>query len=213
MQAAVLRKPKLEKDIAEGARLAKMYGRDITPFEVVNVLDNAGVLYVLVGAHAANGYTGQPRATVDVDVLVRFPKKATAALVKAFPELTARDTPVVTRLIRPDGECAIDVMKSNTSPLWQRLLKLARPVRVAGRPVRIPPVEGILAAKMAAMVSPLRHIAKKMIDGGDFIQIVQVTERLNLGLAEELGELVYPGGGKEILKLIADARAGKRLEF
>ena len=28
-----------------------------------------------------------------------------------------------------------------------------------------------------------------------------------------LGELVYPGGGEEILKLVADARAGKRLEF
>jgi len=190
-----------------------MYGRDITPFEVVRVLDEAGVVYVLVGAHAANGYTGQPRATVDVDVLVRFPKKATAALLKAFPELTSRDTAVVTRLVRPDGECAIDVMKANTSPLWQRLLKVARPVRIGAGTLRIPPVEGILAAKMAAMVSPHRHIAKKMIDGGDFIQIVQISDHIDLGLAQELGELVYPGGGKEILKLIADARAGKRLEF
>ena len=144
---------------------------------------------------------------------MRYPKKATAALLKTFPDLTPRDTPVVTRLIRPDGECAIDVMKSSTSPLWQRLLKLARPVRIAGKPVRIPPVEGILAAKMAAMVSPHRHIAKKMIDGGDFIQIVQVSEEINRPLAEELGDLVYPGGGKKLLKLIADARAGKRLEF
>ncbi|MGH7179899.1 MAG: hypothetical protein ACREJC_21160 [Tepidisphaeraceae bacterium] len=29
----------------------------------------------------------------------------------------------------------------------------------------------------------------------------------------ELGELVYSRGGKGLLKLIADARAGKRLEF
>src|SRR5688500_1360159 len=211
MPPLVLRKPKTAQDIAQGARLARMYGRDITPFEVVRVLDDAGVVYVLVGAHTASGYTGQPRATVDVDVLVRFPKKATAVLLKAFPGLVPRDTPVVTRLVRPDGETAINVMKSSTSPLWQRLLKLAREVKVGGDRLRIPPVEGILAAKMAAMVSPHRHVAKKMIDGGDFIMIVQTNEGIDVKLLEELGELVYAGGGKEIFKLIADARAGRRL--
>jgi hypothetical protein len=209
----VLRKPKGAQDIAQGARLSKMHGRDITPLKVVQVLDAAQIAYVLVGAHAVNGYTGAPRATTDVDVVVRFPKKATLVLLRAFPELTPRDTPVVTRLARPDGEYAIDVMKASTSPLWQKMLKIARPVRMGKISLRIPPVEGVLAAKMAAMASPHRHIAKKMIDGGDFIQIVQVSERIDSRLAKELGELVYPGGGKEILKLIADALAGRRLEF
>lgn len=188
-----------------------MYGLEITPFDVSRVLDGVGVVYVLVGAHAAAGYTGAPRATIDVDVVVRHPKKAAAELTKAFPHLTARDTPVVTRLVRADGVAVIDVMKANTSELWRRLLKIARPIRIGSAVVRVPPVEGMLAAKLAAMVSPHRLAAKKMFDAGDFIQIVQVNQQLDLRLLRELGELVYAGGGQEILKLVDDVRAGRPL--
>lgn len=190
-----------------------MQGQDLTPVEIIPVLVDAGLAYILVGAHAANGYTGEPRATLDVDVIVRFPKKATAALLRAFPTLRAQDTPVVTRLLRPDGRCAVDVMKCNSSPLWGRLLKLGRPVRVGSVSINVPPVEGVLAAKFSAMVSPHRRIPKKMIDGADFINIVEANPKLDSALLEQLGELVYPGGGKEILKLVVDAKAGKRIEI
>lgn len=184
-----------------------------SPVEVVQVLDKSKIVYLLVGAHAANGYTGEPRATVDVVVLVRFPNKATAALVKAFPQLRPSDNPVVTRLLRPDGECAIDFMKASTSPLWGRLIKLGRTIKICGTPVRIPPVEGVLAAKFAAMASPHRSVAKKMIDGGDFIHIVQRNPKLDTKLLEELADLVYSGGGRAVLQLFDDARAGRQLTF
>jgi hypothetical protein len=52
-----------------------------------------------------------------------------------------------------------------------------------------------------------------MFDAGDFIAIVKANERIDLAFLERLGDLVYPGGGREILKLVADARAGKTLRI
>ena len=61
------------------------------------------------------------------------------------------DTPVVIRFKTPDGDEAIDLMKPTGSLLWKRLLSIAKTIRVEGVQVRIPPVEGVLAAKFAAM--------------------------------------------------------------
>ena len=201
-----------EEDIALGAQLAKMQNRPIGPAEVARVLKAAGINYVIVGARAANGYTGRPRATVDVDVIVQFPKKAADAIAKAFPDLTIQDTPVVTRFKDQDME-AIDLMKPTASKLWSRLLKDSCEITIAGESVLVPQLEGVLAAKFASMVSPMRRLLDKQQDGVDFGRIVQANPKINLDVLKELGELVYDGGGAELLKLAADARAGKRLEF
>jgi hypothetical protein len=213
MLPTIVRKPRPAEDIAQGARLASMDRRDIGPADVARVLNGARLRYVLVGAHAANGYLGRPRNTVDVDVVVQFPKKASKAISAAFPTLSMADTPVVIRFTRPDGEEAIDVMKPIGSPLWKRLLKLAITVDVEGTPVRIPPVEGVLAAKFAAMASPHRRHLDKQQDALDFARMISVNEVVDVALLKELGELVYGGGGEFISKLVADARAGRRLEF
>jgi hypothetical protein len=39
--------------------------------------------------------------------------------------------------------------------------------------------------------------------------MVTVNERIDLKLLATLGDLVYDGGGNEIVKLVADARAGR----
>src|SRR5438128_1210607 len=161
MLQTILRPPRTAEDIAQGARLAKMQKRDIGPAEVARVLNSAKLKYVLVGAHAANGYLGRPRNTVDVDIVVQFPKKASAAIAKAFTHLTMTDSPVVIRFKTPQGDEAIDLMKPAQSPLWKRLLAIAKTIRVDDIPVRIPPVEGVLAAKFAAMASPWRRSLDK----------------------------------------------------
>lgn len=190
-----------------------MAKRDIGPADVARVLNDAKLIYVLVGAHAANGYSGRPRNTVDVDVIVQDPKKAAVAIGKAFVDLTMVDTPVVIRFKRPDGEEAIDLMKPSTSLLWKQLLKTAVTITVENTPIRIPTVEGVLAAKFSAMASLYRQLLDKQQDGLDFARIVTVNEELDLTLLGELGDLVYPEGGEFLLKLVADARAGRRLEF
>jgi predicted nucleotidyltransferase len=213
MLQTIVRAPRTAEDIAQGARLAKIEKRDIGPAEVARVLNAAKLNFVIVGAHAANGYLGRPRNTVDVDVIVENPKKASVAIARAFKDLSMRDTPVVVRFTRPDGEEAIDLMKPLGSRLWKQLLKIAVTIEIDGVRIRIPPLEGVLAAKLAAMTSPARRLLDKQQDGLDFARMVSVNETINLAKLESLGELVYPGGGKEILKHVADVRAGKRPEF
>jgi len=212
MLQTIIRTPQTAEDIALGAQLAKMQNRPIGPADVARILKAAGVKYVIVGAHAANGYTGRPRATVDVDVIAEPPQLAVEALAAAFPHWTIQDTPVVTRFKDNELE-AIDVMKPTGLKLWKQLLNTAREMNVGGELMNIPSVEGVLAAKFASMVSPYRRLLDKQQDGVDFGRIVQANERIDLNLLKSLGELVYDGGGAEILKLESDARAGKRLEF
>jgi len=191
-----------------------MYGNEINPLDVAKALDAHKVKYVLVGGHAVNGFNGRPRTTVDVDLVALYPKKAVTVLLAAFPHLKAKDTPVVIRLSFEDGKEAVDVLKPEPSKLLRRLLSIAKvhPVPKIGK-LRIPPVEGVLAAKFAAMISLGRRAGDRMQDAADFIHIVEANEKLNEELLKELGELVYEGGATELLKLLAKARAGETLDI
>src|SRR5437588_4802732 len=93
----------------------------IPPIQVIRVLRAVGVRFMLVGAHGLGGWTGAPRATHDVDVLVgtRGYKKAVKALLAAFPHLKAEDEEVVTRFRDSEtGKVVIDVLKPN-QPLYR----------------------------------------------------------------------------------------------
>jgi hypothetical protein len=212
MLQPILRAPRTAEDISEGVRLARMTGRTIGPADVAKVLQDAGVKYVIVGAHASNGYTARPRNTIDVDVIVQFPKKAAQAVAAAYPSLVMRDTAVLIRFLDGDKE-AIDLMKPLGSKLWPRLIKESRDIEIENGTIRIPVLEGVLAAKFAAMVSPLRQLLDRQQDGLDFARVIQANAKIDLELVRELADLVYAGGGDFAVKLVQDARAGRRLEF
>src|SRR5438067_5402959 len=138
--SATERAPVLAEDVGLSERLSRMQGQEIGPSDVARVLNAARVKWVLVGAHAISGYTGKPRATIDVDVVCDAPKKATQALAKAFPELEIQDHPVVVRFLR-DKQEAIDVIKASSSPLFRRILRMTRTVSMEGQSVPVPILE------------------------------------------------------------------------
>lgn len=184
-----------------------------SPQKVIRVLNAAEVSFVVMGTHAVLGYRKIVRATQDVDVLVKkaHHAKAVEAISKAFPKLLKEDTPVVTRFIDPATELpSIDLMKP-ADQLYQRVFKYTVPV---GDDYLIPSLEMALATKYAAMISPNRLAAKKHNDADDFITMVHynydVVDKRKL---KRLGDVVYAGGGKEILRYVEDARAGKTLEI
>ncbi len=185
----------------------------ITPIEVIRVLNAAKVRFMLLGAHGIGGWTGKPRATEDVDVLVaaRGHKKAVAALLAAFPHLKADDNEVVTRLRDPETNAvAIDVMKPN-QPLYRDALKYGHEVETGGQRYQIPALELALAMKLAAMTSPVRDDDKKMFDAGDFIRVVRANPDIDHVKLHTLGQLVYNGGGDEIVEKVRQVRAGEKL--
>ncbi len=196
--------------------LRKMYRPEVCmapPTEVIAVLNEAGVRFILMGNYGITGWRGEERATQDVDVLVRQRdhRKAVRAIHAAFPSLQEVDSTVVTRFLDPaTGTPLIDLMKPN-----QPLFKVAfRQTVLVEESYRIPNLELALACKFAAMVSPYRADEKKFLDAGDFTSIVKKNlSAIRLTRLRQLGERVYRGGGKEITQLVEDIQAGRRIEF
>lgn len=187
----------------------------ISPLDVIRALNGAGVSFVLAGAHGLGGWIGAPRATEDVDVIVakRHHKKAVQALLVSFPDLTVDEHEVVTRLRhRATGAVAIAVMRPNQL-VFQAALKNVKPVTARRLTYKVPSLEMALALKFAPMVSLNRADAKKFLDAHDFIQMVQRNPAIDLDKLAELGELVYPGGGREIVAKVQHVRAGKTLRL
>lgn len=206
------------KSLAKSTALSRYYyhmAREIPPAEVIRILNDAKVSFVLAGAHALAGWTKKPRATEDVDVVVatRHLKKAVRALLAAYPDLEPRDFEVVTRFVdRHSQEVAIDVMKPNQQ-LFRVIFKNAVKITSQGQTYRIPTLEMALAMKFAAMVSPHRKDSLKYKDAHDFMTMVEASPDINLTKLAELGDLVYPGGGKEIVELVRRTRAGEHLDL
>jgi hypothetical protein len=196
--------------------LRKMYRPEVSmigPADVIAVLNEVGVRFMLMGNYGISGWRGEERATQDVDILVRARDhhKAVRAISEAFPRLQLADFPVVTRFLDPVGRVPlIDLMKPN-----QPLFKVAfRQAAFDAEGYLIPNLEFALACKFAAMVSPNREARKKYLDAADFMSIVEANaSSIRLTQLRRLGERVYPGGGAEILQLVEDAKAGRRLEF
>jgi nucleotidyltransferase AbiEii toxin of type IV toxin-antitoxin system len=200
-----------DEALARGVALSRKYGMPLSPDDVARVLDRAKVPYVLLGAHAINVYTGRPRATQDVDMLTGAPAKARRAIGQAFPHLTVEDHPVVIRFLE-NGEEVLDLIKAGSGPIFRRILRLTTRVRIGDVSVAIPTLEAALASKFCSMISPTRASDDRMQDAVDFSRAAKLHGKPDRDLLHELGELVYAGGGDAILKLVDDARAGRRLD-
>jgi hypothetical protein len=202
------------QSLATSSALSEYYVPNlITPLQVIRVLNAAKVRFMLLGAHGLVGWTGEPRATKDVDVLVaaRSHKKAVRALLAAFAHLQAEDNPVVTRLRDPEtGDVVLDVMKPN-QPLYLDALKHTHPVDSGGQKYLVPSLEMALAMKFSAMISLTRSDDKKHFDAGDFIRMVKVNSTIDLVKLHAIGQLVYNGGGDEIVEKVRQVRAGEKL--
>jgi hypothetical protein len=187
----------------------------IPPRDVIRVLTKAKIRFLLLGAHGLAGWTRKPRATEDVDILVgaRGHKKAVRALLAAYPHLRADNQEVVTRLLDLEtGKVVIDVLKAN-QPLYRDALKHTHKAESEGQVYEIPSLELALAMKFAAMISLSRSDEDKHTDASDFIKIVKANADFDLFKLQALGQLVYNGGGDEVVEKVRQVRAGERLKL
>jgi hypothetical protein len=187
----------------------------ITPLEVIAALNRNKISFVLVGLHGLGGWMHEPRATQDVDVIVaaRHHKKDVRILMEEFPNLEAVEHPVVTRLHYKDSQkIAIDVMRPSQQ-LFRDAFKHTHRVRAGRQEYRIPCLEMAIAMKFAPMISLHRRDKDKYQDAHDFILMVESNPDLDERKLADLGELVYQGGGAEILEMVRRVRAGEKLNL
>jgi len=203
-----------ERQLQKSAQLSSFQvAMAIPPLDVVRVLNQAKIGFVLVGAYGLAGWRKEPRATEDVDVVVaaRQVKKAVKVLLEAFTHLEAVDLPVVVRLReRGTEDVVIDVMKPVQQP-YRELFKHTHEVHSQGQTYRIPSLEMAIVMKFSAMTSLYRAEEDKHQDAHDFILMVKKNPDFDRDKLADLGSLIYPDGGKDIVELARKALAGERL--
>lgn len=189
-------------------RKQKMYD----PLDVISTLNNAKVRFVLVGAHGLAEWVDDPRQTQDVDFVVmnKHQKRAAEAVHRAYPELEMEEHEVVVRFRNPETKkVVIDLIKQQA--LYREVFKHAVERTHGKTRFLIPCVELAIAMKFAAMLSPNRQDEDKFQDAHDFMRVIKSNPNLDEAKLAHLGDLVFPGGGKRLLALVADVRAGRKL--
>jgi len=183
----------------------------VQPQQVIEVLNGAGIdPWVLMGLYGYVGYMTQPRATQDVDVLVDESQleQVVDAIQTRWPTLVAQRFPVVVRF-RDPGEISIggelqsviDVMIPSNACHAAILQVEHRVDETTGH--RIPSLEAAIAAKYAAVVSPHRDWDRKQQDAVDLRNLIIPNEqRIDREKLQQLGELVFSGGGAELLEFL-----------
>jgi hypothetical protein len=191
---------------------------DITPQEVINALNSAGVKnWVLMGLHGYLGYLPSPRATQDVDVMVPYSGRARAkkAIAARWPELIVRELSQVTRFLDPldldphgNPKPIVDLMHP-WSPFQELILKEYVVVDEETQH-RLPTLEAALVSKYAAMVSPYRDRDKREQDAVDFRRLIRANQdRIQSDILQRLANLVWEGGADEIGRFIEIALSDK----
>jgi hypothetical protein len=192
--------------------------------QIVRTLTQKRIPFVLTGAHGIGGWTGRPRSTHDVDILVKGGRnhaRAVKALRALYPGLEVREFFGVTGFFIPgETESVIDVTYPHRADIEETL---ANPVWVEnpaqGLRYRIPSLEAALANKYGAMLTLSRHSRKRRQDILDFEWMVEHSldvgqQPIDLQKLAALGEKVWPGGGgDEILRLVEQAKAGKAISL
>jgi len=184
---------------------------------ILQVLQKKRIPFVLTGAHGFSVWTGRPRATRDVDLLLKHGRhyiRAVTAIKELFPNLEARRFGTVTAFfVRGETHSVIDISyparPDNDVTLQTAIWSKKRSLRY-----RIPDLEPALANKYGAMLALGREPGKRAQDMIDFFWMVKHSltskRKIHLKRLAALGEMVWPGGGgREILRLVEEAKAGK----
>ncbi len=184
---------------------------NVEPQQVIDVLRQANIRrWVLMGLYGYVGYLAMPRATQDVDILVGEDEmeQTVAAICRNWPTLIV-DRQEVVVCFRDPGEVALDgetkqvidaMLPSNAC--YQAILESYHVIDEATGHC-IPTIEAACASKFAALVSPYREWERKQQDAVDLRSIMRPNQEvLNRGKLKTLGDLVYPGGGEELLEYL-----------
>jgi hypothetical protein len=187
----------------------------IRPLDVLARLDRAGVRSVLVGSHGIGGWMQEQRAARETAVLVAAGnhRKAVRALLTAFPHLRPQVHEVGTKLCDPDPQgVVINVLKA-VEPILRKTLVRAVAVRARRRSYLIPSLETALALEFGPMIRLPWSDADKYMHAHDFLCILKACPDMDLKVLAACGELLYKGGGVEILEDVRRVRAGERMRL
>ena len=211
-----------DKAVQESLFLQKQYRRQwsqrmaessVDLNDIVRTLSGKKIPFVLIGTHAYGGWTGRPRNTYDVDILVKSGRnhsRAVSALKSLYPLLEVRTFPGLSAFFIPGEKISVlDVIYPHQADLEEMLTSaIWIDDEERGLRYRIPTLEGALASKYGAMLNVDRDPLKRGQDAVDFGFMVRHSQDdgeqpIDMDRLRALAEKVRPdGGGDEIVRLV-----------
>lgn len=191
----------------------------VNPLEVAAIFEKEKVSYVLIGGHMLSYYTGTARATVDVDFIIGGSDflRASKVIKKNYEQFKQNDrvyhvTYDSKKQNQKDAE-RIDLVKDGF-PLFRAVVRqFCITLKASKHSVKIPTIEAAIALKFAASISPNRGDEDKPIDHADLLKLIRSTPSFDDNALSTLGDLIYKGGGKELVSSVKDVRSGKTLSL
>jgi hypothetical protein len=190
---------------------AYYYPALITPLEVIGVLNEANVEFMLVGTHAIGGWMQDPRCTHDVDLLSAFRhhKKAIDALRDAFPRLAVEQSKNVARFRHRKSERAsIEVYRSDRRHFRVELAHTYQ-VRAEGLAFLIPSLELAVTMKFASMTSPTRELEDRYLDAHDFLCMIKANPTIDERKLAKLEKWIPKGCARNLGARVRRVLAGE----
>lgn len=123
---------------------------------VTAVLDALGITHT-IGGSLASSFAGEPRSTVDIDVVAAVDERHVVALVTALSPEFYVDDEALRRAIRSrtsvnlvhyGTNLKVDLFVAGGTPLDSQQLQRRQPVVVGGRTIYVHPPEDILLQKL-----------------------------------------------------------------
>jgi hypothetical protein len=202
--------------LQEAFELSRQQVEDaVNPSEVAAIFEREKVSYALIGGHMVSFYTGNARATVTVDFIVGGAHfaRAAKAIDKAYSQFKQNGRVYhVTYDSKKGGPTdaeRIDLVRDGFPLFREVVTRYCHAVKTDSHTVKIPTIEAAIALKFAASISPNRGVENKPVDNADLLRLIRSTLRIDDKVLLTLGDFIYRGGGKELIALVADIRAGK----
>ena len=176
--------------------------------KVIQILDELGVSWCLIGAHAVGEFT-EPRATTDVDLLVDDRKlgELLGALRTGLGELDDVDIGPAVRL----RAIAVDLVRASSNRLFRETISGA----VERHGMKLPTREALIALKFMAMVAPFRAQNRRRQDVVDLIALYESAVETELDRAElaRLTAMIFPGAETKLSELLRRIDAGEPIQL
>jgi hypothetical protein len=189
----------------------------VSPRDVMRVLNRAAIPFVLLGPQAIGGWMREPRANQTVDVLVadRHRGRASRLLATLHPRFAIHEQNGCTTLMLRKSHSPRLRVFSPAAPFFLRIFRESRVIEIdygrkRGR-YRIPSLEMALAMAFAVMADEAQPQDEQFYNAHDFICMATRNEEFDEGKLQELGEVAFAGGGRELVEDVRRVHGGGRL--
>jgi hypothetical protein len=208
---------RFDRSFLTSCRLSKSQGVEFDPIRVSKILEREGIRCVISGWHAASAWAGVPSAALPVEIIAPYFAQATACLRAAIDGATAvscrkqhTHAELYYSWIQAGGKALVYVYQRK-SPVVKRMSQSPR--RIKGRNLYCCPAEASLVMRWVSLMDPSTDRLDRTQDAIYAYGIVANNPALDLAELRLLGDAVNRNGGRDLLKLVADAKAGKPIEL